>query len=411
MKWFAAVGALLLVLVAGRAFAQSSGGSVTGTVRDDSGAPVAGATVALDGDVGRREAQTAGDGTYTLSGVPYGTYRFTATAPAGFPPFAIDSLTVAGDVRQDVTLRRNYADTRSGATATTDAPDQSSTGCGPPQLADSDQLTAVRTASPAGGSHPRSFTVTLARALSDPEVRIDPGAGCGAAAASGLFRYDLLASSDGSAFTTVASGTFNPGDAGRLKRITLTNVPPSVRAVRLVARDTLGTPLGQSDGGVLSIAELQVFARTPTPQSSATPVASASPTPTPIVRYNVAMKGRIRPRRDVHPPFRFVARGKLLLPYTVPPDQGCSGKVRITATHDGRFAGGRLAGVASDCTFVHDVPLRRKVLGARGIARFVLRFQGSLRLRPTSLRVNAGYGPLHPPKPKPRRRKHGRRLN
>jgi hypothetical protein len=112
----------------------------------------------------------------------------------------------------------------------------------------------------------------------------------------------------------------------------------------------------------------------------------------------------------VHPPFRFVARGKLLLPFTVPPDQGCSGKVRITATHDKRFAGGRLAGVSHDCTFVHDVPLRRTVLGSRGTARFTLRFQGSLKLKPTFIRLNAAYGPLHPPKPhrKPRPKKRHR---
>jgi hypothetical protein len=400
-----ALAAVLVAAVASRAFAQSSEGSVGGTVRDDSGAVVSGANVRLAGEAGTLQAQTAADGTYQISGVPYGTYRFTATTSAGHVPFAIESLTVGGEVRQDVTLRRNYADTRAGATIATDAADHSSAGCGPARLADSDQTTAVRTESPTAGStpRPRTFTVRLSSPLGDPEVRIDPGAGCAAAAAAGLYRYDLLASADGSSFTQVATGTFSPSDAGRTRRVTLTGVPASVRAVRLVARETFAAPLGQSDGGYLSIAELQVLARTPTPPDG-TPGATPTPTPTPVVRYRVAMQGQVRPRRDVNPPFRFIARGKLLLPFTVPPEQGCSGKVRITASRNGRFAGGRLAGVASDCTFVHDVPLRRKVLGSRGTARFILRFQGNLQLRPTSIRVNAAYGPARPAKPRRARR-------
>jgi hypothetical protein len=407
MKWFAAVAALLVALGAARALAQSSGGSVSGTVRDDSGAALSGATVTLDGDAGTRQGQSGGEGGYAVAGVSPGTYRFRALGPAGFAPFAIDALTVAGDVHQDVTLRRNYADTRAGAALATDAPDHTSAGCGPTGLTDSDQATAARTDTP-GGTKPRSFTVTLSSPLSDPEVRIDPAAACGAPAGAGLARYDLFASSDGSAFTQVGSGTFAPADAGRLNRVTLTGVPTPLRAVRLVARETFGP----ADGGYLSIAELEVLSRTPGAGAGTAPSPAPSATPTPLVRYNVAMRGTVRPRRDVRPPFRFVARGKLLLPYTVPPEQGCSGKVRITATRDRRFAGGRLAGVASDCTFVHDIPLRRKVLGSRGTAHFVLRFQGSLHLRPTFLRVNAAYGPLHPPpKPEPKRKKkkHGRR--
>jgi hypothetical protein len=403
-RWFVVVAALLVALGAARALAQSSGGSVSGTVRDDAGAPLPGATVTLTGDGNPQQGQTGSDGAYAITNVPLGTYRFRTAGPPGFAPFAIDALTVAGDVRQDVTLRRNYADTRAGASLVTDAPDQSAGGCPPSGLTDSDQSTAVRTATP-GGTNPRSFTVTLSSAIADPEIRVDPGAGCGAPAAAGLARYDLLASSDGSTFTTVATGTFSPADAGRLNRIPLTGVPATVRAVRLVGRETFGP----SDSGYLAISELEVLHRTPTTAGGPAPQPSPTATPTPLVRYDVAMRGKVRPRRDPRPPFRYVARGRLLLPFTVTEGEGCAGKVRITATRNRRFAGGRLAGVESDCTFVHDIPLRRKVLGSRGTAHFILRYQGSLKLKPTFLRVNAAYGPRHPPaQPQPPARKRER---
>jgi hypothetical protein len=78
-----AVLALLLLLggVAEGAHAQSSTATVRGTVRDDGGQPVAGATVtAVETEAGyRRTAQSGADGGYTLAGVQPGNYRFTVT--------------------------------------------------------------------------------------------------------------------------------------------------------------------------------------------------------------------------------------------------------------------------------------------------------------------------------------------
>ncbi len=399
-RWFGLAAALLVVVGAGRAFAQTATGSLTGVVRDDSGAVVTGAGVALTGDGATLQASTDGDGRYRITNAPHGTYRFGVTGPTGLAPFAIDALTIAGAATQDVTLRRNYADTRAGASVSTDAPGDPSPACGPTRLADSDQTTAVRTASPAADPvRPRTFTITLTRPLTDPEVRIDPAAGCGSPAASGLARYDLLASSNGSTFSLVASGTFRPEDRGELTRVPLQSVPTPVRAVRLVAHETFGPP----DSDALSISELAVLTRLP----SVTPTPSPTPTPTatPRARRSVYVSAEVRPRRDPRPPFRFDARGKLFLPGTVGPEDGCTGKVRITAMHEGRFAGGRLAGVNRDCEWEHDIPLKGTVVGRRGRVTFILRYQGSLLLKPATQRATAAYGPRKPIRRKRRREK------
>lgn len=61
--------------------AQSTAATVRGTVRDESGQPVAGATIAaVERDAGyRRTAVSGQDGGYALTGLQPGTYQFTAT--------------------------------------------------------------------------------------------------------------------------------------------------------------------------------------------------------------------------------------------------------------------------------------------------------------------------------------------
>lgn len=68
-------------LWADRAHAQSSTATVRGTVRDDGGQPVAGATVtAVETQAGyRRATQSGADGGYTLAGLQPGSYQLTVS--------------------------------------------------------------------------------------------------------------------------------------------------------------------------------------------------------------------------------------------------------------------------------------------------------------------------------------------
>jgi hypothetical protein len=81
-----AVLALLLLCIGGLAAAaganaQSTAATVRGSVRDDAGQPVAGATVtAVETDAGyRRSAVSGADGSYTLAGLQPGSYQFTVS--------------------------------------------------------------------------------------------------------------------------------------------------------------------------------------------------------------------------------------------------------------------------------------------------------------------------------------------
>ncbi|HET6976813.1 MAG TPA: carboxypeptidase-like regulatory domain-containing protein [Pyrinomonadaceae bacterium] len=76
--------------------AQSTTGSISGTVTDQAGAVVPGANVTVKGEAGQEyNAVTKGDGVYTIPGVPAGTptYKVTITAP-GFKTAVIQNVKV-----------------------------------------------------------------------------------------------------------------------------------------------------------------------------------------------------------------------------------------------------------------------------------------------------------------------------
>lgn len=85
-------------------------GGLSGVVRTDGGAPVAGVTITLTTDEGDQQLITDADGAYGLGGLPPGTYTLTITAPAGSTIVGPSTLTVevtaAGEtfVDQDFTL-------------------------------------------------------------------------------------------------------------------------------------------------------------------------------------------------------------------------------------------------------------------------------------------------------------------
>src|SRR5882757_7103955 len=89
---------LFLVVMARASFGQGITGSITGTVTDTRGAPIAGATVAI--------RQVGTDATRTILTSDVGSYRITQLAPGGysiridkdgFKPFQQANVTLAID--------------------------------------------------------------------------------------------------------------------------------------------------------------------------------------------------------------------------------------------------------------------------------------------------------------------------
>jgi len=80
----------LCLVFALSAFAQPTGGTLKGTLTDDSGAVIPAAAVALAGNGSQKVAQTQADGTYKFAGLAPGQY----TVSVAFPGFAAVSRTV-----------------------------------------------------------------------------------------------------------------------------------------------------------------------------------------------------------------------------------------------------------------------------------------------------------------------------
>src|SRR5580765_4834967 len=82
---------LLLLALAGTAYAQTTYASITGTVMDATGAVVPGATVtatSLETNI-KTAATSNADGNYTIAQLKEGTYTVRAEA-AGFKGFVVD---------------------------------------------------------------------------------------------------------------------------------------------------------------------------------------------------------------------------------------------------------------------------------------------------------------------------------
>ncbi|RRA48148.1 TonB-dependent receptor [Acidipila sp. EB88] len=106
--------ALATVLVTPLAYAQYENGSLTGTIRDSSGAPIAGAQVVVTNEAtaAHAEATTGGSGDYDVPQLRVGSYRITVSAP-GFSSAVAQNITVSVGARQHIDLSLN-----AGSTAT-----------------------------------------------------------------------------------------------------------------------------------------------------------------------------------------------------------------------------------------------------------------------------------------------------
>jgi hypothetical protein len=98
---------VLVLLCAGAAFAQVGSGTLTGIVRDQSGAGIPGVTVAItDVDTNRqRIAVSTAEGVYAATGLPPGRYRIDIEL-SGFKALTRDGIRVTtGDItRIDVEM-------------------------------------------------------------------------------------------------------------------------------------------------------------------------------------------------------------------------------------------------------------------------------------------------------------------
>ncbi len=107
------LGTLLVLMFCAAGWAQTTG-SITGTVKDPSGAAIAGATVVVASPERgiTREMATNSTGDYNQSGLPAGNYDVTVTAN-GFKKYQARGvkLDVAEKARVDVTLQVGTAAT------------------------------------------------------------------------------------------------------------------------------------------------------------------------------------------------------------------------------------------------------------------------------------------------------------
>jgi hypothetical protein len=224
-------------------------GTLTGTVTDSqSGEPVEGVTVTVarqgGGRVNNPSDTTGADGTYSIPNLVVGTYPKVAVASGGFDPIQVPVTITAGTTVQDFTVRRDWAASSGGASVTAfDGPDFTQFGCGPGEAIDQSQAagwgsTADLVGGLPGPNTPKSITIHLPTAVDITTVSVNPSAICGDGGSASTGDYKVEVSTDGTAFTQVASGTFTPAEQGQMNDVTLSGATAAVTDIRF----TMVTP-------------------------------------------------------------------------------------------------------------------------------------------------------------------------
>src|SRR5215471_5141254 len=114
---------MLVVIVAGTSFSQSSSTSLQGTVTDPSGGAIVGASVVLSNDQSKleRSMDTGPRGEYKFLALPPGTYTLTVTAK-GFVHLTQTELQLLVNTPATVNLQLKVGAVAESVTVTTEAP-------------------------------------------------------------------------------------------------------------------------------------------------------------------------------------------------------------------------------------------------------------------------------------------------
>src|SRR5260221_5609303 len=105
MKQIGIVSALLLLILAGPAVAQTHGGSISGSVRDQQGVAVPGSTVSIHGSDATFRFTTGVDGAFRFLNLEPGTYHLTVSL-SGFRTVERDLIVAVGrNIQAPVQLR------------------------------------------------------------------------------------------------------------------------------------------------------------------------------------------------------------------------------------------------------------------------------------------------------------------
>jgi hypothetical protein len=113
LRWLQIAVALLLVLGACSAWAQYDNGSLVGTIKDTTGAPIPGASLVIKDNAtgGLTNVKTNGTGDYDVPSLRVGVYSITATAP-GFGDAVAQNIAISVGGRQRIDLKLNVGSTQ-----------------------------------------------------------------------------------------------------------------------------------------------------------------------------------------------------------------------------------------------------------------------------------------------------------
>src|SRR5579864_973030 len=125
------------------AFAQTQGGSITGAVRDEQGATVPGADVAVQGSDATFRLTTEQDGAFRFFNLQPGSYRITTTL-FGFRPAVRDVIVDVGK-NVDAPIELRVAAVTESITVSPPAPILDATATGTSTTFSSDELTKIPT--------------------------------------------------------------------------------------------------------------------------------------------------------------------------------------------------------------------------------------------------------------------------
>ncbi|GIG62391.1 hypothetical protein Lfu02_67630 [Longispora fulva] len=198
-------------------------GTVSGTVTDNvTGAPVAGVSISFGGHTGtiggNLNAVTAADGTYTISGVTYGTYTKFSAVGGGYDTVAGPRTVNAPTATANFALAREWASVGGGAAISGfNGPDF---GAGCNQVALIDQSLGSGWVSNTEFTGPTSIKsryaiIKLPVAVNVTSLIINPTSACGVGGSATVGDYQLESSTDGATWKVAATGHFGVPQRGK----------------------------------------------------------------------------------------------------------------------------------------------------------------------------------------------------